>query len=58
METPLEKVSVKSCYAHSRLGVPIEEWQTLQDHCKAVAYVRYHAELPDQSCVKVTGGSD
>ena len=37
METPLEKVSVKSCFAHSRSGVPIEEWQTLQDHSKAVA---------------------
>ena len=37
MEASLEKVSVTNCYAHSRANVPIEEWQPLQDHCKAVA---------------------
>ena len=32
----LEKVSV-NIYAHSRADAPIEEWQTLQAHCNAVA---------------------
>lgn len=28
---------MNTCYAHSRPGVPMEQWQTLQAHCKAVA---------------------
>lgn len=32
----LEKFSV-TIYAHSRADTPIEKWQPLQDHCKAVA---------------------
>ena len=32
-----EGIPMNTCYAHSRPGAPIEKWQTLQAHSKAVS---------------------